>query len=175
MQDPVIETARLRLRRHRLDDAEDLASLWADPTVVRHIGTPATRQESWSRLLRYAGHWGLFGYGYFAVEERGTGCFLGDVGVAHFRREGLDEPEESVEAGWVLSSACHRRGFGREAAEALHGWTDRTLSCARTHCIIDPENAASLRLARSLGYTERDRVINGGGPVLLLVRERRPC
>ena len=66
----VIETERLILRPHRLEDEENVARLWADPQVVRFICQPSTRQESWSRLLRYAGHWGFFGYGYFAVEER---------------------------------------------------------------------------------------------------------
>lgn len=174
MLEPVIETDRLVLRRHRLEDADDLQTLWTDPDVVRFIGAPSSRQESWARLLRYAGHWSLFGYGYFAVEERESGRFVGDVGVAHFRRDGLDEPEDSAEAGWVLSGACHGRRYGTEAATALHRWIDGTLTCARTHCIIDPDNAASIRLARSLGYEQHADVVYRGSRVLLLVRDRRP-
>lgn len=171
----VIETERLVLRRHRLTDADAVARLWADPAVVRHIGAPSNSQESWGRLLRYAGHWSLFGYGYFAVEERATGAFLGDVGVAQQRREGLNEPEDSVEAGWVLASACHGAGVGREAVTALHQWIDAGLTVARTHCIIAPANAASIRLARSVGYRETGTVNYAGDPVLLLVRERGAC
>lgn len=168
----VIETERLILRPHRLEDAENVARLWADPDVVRYIGQPSTRQESWARLLRYAGHWALFGYGYFAVEERATGRFIGDVGVAQFRREGLEQPADSAEAGWVLASDCHGQGFGREAVAGLHRWIDATLPVARTHCIIDPQNEASVRLARSMGYEEIDTVSYAGDPVLLLVRRR---
>jgi RimJ/RimL family protein N-acetyltransferase len=171
----VIETDRLVLRPHRLSDAENVARLWADPQVVRFIGHPSTRQESWGRLLRYAGHWSLFGYGYFAVEERATGAFLGDVGVAQFRRDGFDAPDGSAEAGWVLSSGCHGRGFGREAVAGLHRWIDATLSVARTHCIIDPQNEASIRLAHSIGYVENASVSYAGDTVLLLVRERGAC
>lgn len=168
----VIETERLLLRPHRLGDADGVARLWADPQVVRYIGQPSNRQESWSRLLRYAGHWSLFGYGYFAVEERESGRFLGDVGVAQFRREGLEVPTDSAETGWVLSSECHGRGYGGEAVRALHGWIDATLPVARTHCIIDPQNLASIRLARSMGYEEIGTVSYAGDPVLLLVRAR---
>ena len=171
----VIETERLVLRPHRLEDAENIARLWADPEVVRYIGQPSIRQESWSRLLRYAGHWALFGYGYFAVEQRATGRFIGDVGVAQFRREGVDEPENSAEAGWVLSSGCHGQGFGREAVTALHRWIDTSLPVVRTHCIIDPQNEASVRLARSVGYAEIGTVSYAGDTVLLLVRERGAC
>ncbi|MEQ8586494.1 MAG: GNAT family N-acetyltransferase [Thalassobaculaceae bacterium] len=173
MRDPVIETDRLRLRRHRLEDAEHVRALWADPAVVRFIGAPAGGQESWSRLLRYVGHWSLFGYGYFAVEERATGRFIGEVGVAHFRRDGFDEPEDSVEAGWVLAGGCQGQGYGSEAAAALHGWVDRTLAFGRTHCLIDPANAASIRLAQSLGYERRAEVVHGGKSAVLLVRARR--
>ena len=38
MEVPVIETERLLLRGHRLDDFEALAAMWADPAVVRFIG-----------------------------------------------------------------------------------------------------------------------------------------
>ena len=171
----VIETERLILRPHRLTDAADVTRLWADPQVVRYIGRPSSRQESWGRLLRYAGHWSLFGYGYFAVEERAAGRFVGDVGVAQQRREGLDEPADSAETGWVLSSACHGLGYGREAVRALHGWIDATLPVSRTHCIIDPQNVASVRLALSMGYQNVGTVSYAGDPVLLLVRTRGAC
>ena len=169
------ETDRLLLRPHRLEDAENVARLWSDPQVVRFIGQPSTRQDSWARLLRYAGHWSLFGYGYFAVEERGTGRFVGDVGVAQFRREGLQEPDDSAEAGWVLSPHCHGQGYGGEAVRALHAWIDAALPFARTHCIIDPRNEASIRLARSVGYEVIDTVSYAGDAVLLLVRPRVAC
>src|SRR5438045_3039872 len=84
----VVETERLRLRPHRLEDFEELAAIWADPAVVRFIGgKPLNREESWARLLRYAGHWALMGFGFWAVEERDSGEYVGDVGLARFQRE----------------------------------------------------------------------------------------
>ena len=41
---PVIETERLILRAHKLDDFDALAALWSDPTIVRFVGgKPSTR------------------------------------------------------------------------------------------------------------------------------------
>ncbi len=52
---PTLETARLTLRPHRLDDFDAHAALWADEDVVRFItGVPSTREQSWSRMLRVA-------------------------------------------------------------------------------------------------------------------------
>jgi len=50
---PILETERLRLRGHRLDDFPASAAMWADPVVTRHTtGKPQTREEVWLRLLR---------------------------------------------------------------------------------------------------------------------------
>lgn len=84
---PTLETERLVLRAHRVEDFPGVAALWSDPAVVRFIsGVPQTLEESWSRLLRYAGHWRLLGFGYWAVEEKATGNFLGEVGFADMKR-----------------------------------------------------------------------------------------
>ena len=75
---PVIETPRLVLRAHALADFDAYCALWSDPDVVRFItGTPFSREASWSRVLRHPGHWRHMGFGFLAIEERGTGCFIG--------------------------------------------------------------------------------------------------
>ncbi len=59
---------------------------------------------------------------------------------------------ESPEAGWVLNSSAHGKGYGREAVEGMLGWADKAINAKRTVCIIDPKHKASIRLARSCGY-----------------------
>ena len=118
---PVLETPRLRLRPHRVEDFEALANLWADPAVTRFIGKPSTREESWARLLRYGGLWPLLGFGYWAVEDRETGAYLGDVGFADFHRALDPAPPALPEIGWVLAPAAHGRGLATEAAARLAG------------------------------------------------------
>ena len=55
---PVLETARMRLRGHVEADLDASAAMWGNPEVTRFIGgKAATRDETWSRLLRYAGLW----------------------------------------------------------------------------------------------------------------------
>src|SRR6476659_5070994 len=113
---PVIETARLRLRGHRSSDFEACAALWADPIVTHYIsGRPFTREEVWARILRYAGHWAWMGYGFWAIDERATGRFIGEAGFADFRREMAPSLEGIPEAGWVLSPALHGKGYATEA------------------------------------------------------------
>lgn len=114
---PTLVTERLRLDAHRLDDFESLAALWADPLVVRYIGgTPRDREDS-GRLMRYAGHWALLGYGNWAVRDKQSGEYLGSIGFFDGLRDitpALDAPE----MGWTLVSSAHGKGYATEALRA---------------------------------------------------------
>jgi RimJ/RimL family protein N-acetyltransferase len=168
----VFETERLRLRPHTAADQGDLAAMWGDERVARHIGgRVSTTQESWARLLRYAGLWPLLGYGYWAVEERATGRFVGDVGLADFRRE-MTPPLRSPEAGWVLAPWAHGRGFATEAVRAVLAWSDEHLQSASTVCIIDAGHAASIRVAVKCGYVESGRATYMGDAIAIFERPR---
>ncbi|XXX78962.1 GNAT family N-acetyltransferase [Sorangium sp. So ce134] len=170
---PVLHTERLVLRGHRPDDFDDCFSLWTDPQVVRFIGAPASgREEVWSRLLRYIGHWTVFGYGFFRVDERATGRFVGEVGIADFKRDISVRFDGAPEAGWVLASWAHGRGFAAEAMEAVLSRSDAA-GHPRTVCIIDPANTASLRVADKLGYRASLRAAYKGKEVIALERLAR--
>jgi RimJ/RimL family protein N-acetyltransferase len=166
--DNTIETERLILRPHRAEDFDDLAALWADPEVTRFIGgRPSTAEESWARLLRYGGLWGLLGFGYWAVRERATGRFVGEVGFADFHRGlGFDGVPET---GWVLAPRAQGRGQAGEAVRAALAWADAR-SWLRTVCIIDPDNAPSLRLAEACGFREVRHTTYKDHPTIMFER-----
>ncbi len=147
--------------------------MWGDLDVVRHIsGTASSRQECWARLLRYRGLWPVLGYGYWAVHERRTGRFVGDVGFGDFHR--ATEPSISgvPEAGWVLASGEHGKGFASEAVAAALAWLDRGERFRRVVCLIDAANAASLRIAEKNGFLPAGTVEMGGETVPLYRRDR---
>lgn len=168
---PVLETARLRLRPHGRDDFAASHALWSDPEVTRFIGgRPFTREEAWSRLLRYAGYWTVLGFGYWLVEEKDGGAFVGEVGFTDLKRD-IDPPlGDAPEAGWALTPAMHGRGYAVEAVTAALRWSDKTLPGRETVCIIAPENIASLRVARTCGYREMRRAVYKDNPAIVLAR-----
>jgi len=168
---PTVETARLRLRGHRIEDFGDCAAMWADPTVTRHIGgRPFSAEEVWSKILRYAGLWALLGYGYWAIEEEVSGRFVGEVGFADFKREIEPSFAGAPEIGWALACWAHGAGFATEAVGAAVAWGDGHFGAARTVCMIDPANAASIRVAQKCGYREFARTTYKGQPTILLRR-----
>lgn len=152
---PVIETARLILRGHRREDFEDCVGMWTDPGVTRFIGgKPSSREEVWSRLLRYVGHWQVMGFGYWIAHEKGTGRFVGEIGFADFKRELEPSFGDTPEMGWALNSGLHGQGYATEAVAGALAWADAHFAEPRTVCMIDPSNAPSLRVAEKVGFRE---------------------
>ena len=168
---PTIETARLRLRAHRVEDFDACAALWADKIVTRFIGgKPSTREESWMRLLRNAGHWTLLGFGYWVVEERATGLFVGEIGFSDFKRDITPSLDGLPEGGWVLLPQTHSKGYATEAVTAIVAWGDRHFGGRQTTCIINPENTASIRVAEKCGYREFARTTYKDAPIVVFRR-----
>ncbi len=146
--------------------------MWADPRLVEHVtGIPSTREQSWARVLRYAGHWAMLGYGYWVVEEREGGAFLGEVGFADYHRK-IDPPLDGVpELGWFLAAHAHGKGYATEAVRAAIAWGQEHFSgIPRIACIIGPENHPSIRVADKCGFTLRTRTTYLASPVLMYER-----
>jgi RimJ/RimL family protein N-acetyltransferase len=170
-QVPILETERLRLRAHTIDDFAASAAMWADPIVTRHIGgQPLTEEESWARLLRYVGHWALLGFGYWVVEEKATGKFAGEIGFADYKRTLEHWPKDTPEIGWVFATEFHGQGYATEAVRAAAAWADEHFGTGRTACIIQPGNLASIRVAEKCGYRQFRLTEYKGQPTLLFVR-----
>jgi RimJ/RimL family protein N-acetyltransferase len=168
---PTLDTDRLRLRAHRADDLHDCAEMWADPEVTRFIGgRPFTKEETWTKILRYAGHWSLLGYGYWVITDKAKSRFVGEVGFADFKRE-IDPPLDGPELGFALARWAHRQGFATEAVLAAHAWLTMRCGAVRTSCLIDPGHTASVRVVEKCGYRELRRATYKGSPTVVFERD----
>ncbi|WP_438382651.1 GNAT family N-acetyltransferase [Asaia sp. BMEF1] len=166
-----IETERLTLALPALGDFDDFATMRADPVVTRYTTRlPATRSDSWERLIRYRGFWDILGFGFWIVRERQSGRFVGTVGFGENIR-GIEPTLDGFpEAGWVLASWCHGQGYGQEAVAAACSWLDREKGHKRSVCIIDPQNRASLGVAARHGFSLFARSTYLGEPILIFER-----
>jgi len=170
---PVLETADLRLRGPQPTDLPEAAAMHADPAFYRFLGNkPNSEEEVWRRILAQLGHWAMVGYGAWAIEEKATGRYLGTVGFFDFQRDLTPSLKGIPEAGWVLASHAHGRGYGSQALQAALAWADAHLPVDRITCIIDPDNTASLRLAQKFGFREFARTTYHDSTIVLLERLR---
>ena len=169
----MIETERLVLRGPQPGDHHAIAAMIGDPEVHRYLGQmpddPVT--EVFSRHLRGAGSWALYGYGFFLAHNRVSGELIGQGGVFHTWRgfgKGLDDVPE---AGWTLARAHWGQGYASELMHAALRWFDIAHGPRRIACMIEDENVASFRVAERLGFMRYgDHVLEDGASVVLLER-----
>jgi len=170
---PRLETPDLVLRAPHPADLAAAVALHQDPAFYRYLGNkPADEEAVWRRLLGQLGQWAALGYGSWALEEKASGRYVGAVGFFEMQRALTPSLRGTPEAGWVLAPGLHGRGYASQALAAALAWADQQLPAPRTACIIDPDNAASLRLAHKFGYRAYARSPYDGGEVLLLERAR---
>ena len=151
MSVPVVETARLRLSRlspEADDDADFVLRQLNDPGFIRFIADRGVRSLDDARAYirngpatSYARH----GHGLYRVSLK-DGTPVGLCGL--LRREGLDAPD----LGYSLLGEFTGRGYAAEAAAAVLADGRERLGLARILAIVDPDNAASIRLLRKLGF-----------------------
>jgi RimJ/RimL family protein N-acetyltransferase len=170
---PTLITPRLKLRPHRIEDFDAYAAMWQEPAVVRFIGGAArSREVAWASFLRQGGSWQHLGFGFFAVEDRETGAFIGEAGFHDLKRNIVPSIEGTMEAGWVLSSAMHGKGLAEEAMRAALGWAGEHGVGERLTCMIEKDHTASLHVAGKLGFERFARAEYAGKEMILLERPR---
>ena len=166
---PSLETERLTLRGPTLADFADSAAMWGDPRVTRYLAAhPFTEEDVWARLHRYVGHWALLGFGLWVVRDK-TGRFVGEVGFLDFKRA-IEPKLDAPEMGWVLAAQGHGKGYATEALRAAIAWGEAHFGHGRFVAIIDPDNAASVRLGEKLGFREEARTLYKSEPTVIYRR-----
>ena len=152
-ESPVLVTERLELWRPRIADRPLLEAMMEPAAVRRYLGAmePST-PDVFTRLLRNAGSWSLYGYGTFMVRERGGEEIVGNCGVFHSWRGLGGDFDDKPEAGWILAESAFGRGIANQAMTAALAWFAREQGEREVVAMISPENGPSLRLAEKLGF-----------------------
>jgi RimJ/RimL family protein N-acetyltransferase len=168
---PILETARLRLRAHTLRDFEACCAMWSDPAVTRFIGGRAfTPQQTWQRILAYLGHWQTMNYGYWAIEDRSTGSYIGEAGFSDFKRDLASHMRDVPELGFALASQEHGKGYAGEAVRSILDWGDSNLPSKRTVALAHEDNASSIYILKKNGYEPFGHADLNGSRVALFER-----
>lgn len=168
---PLLETPDLLLRGPRPSDLPEATAMHSEPAFYRYLGNkPHSQEDVWRRLLGQLGHWAMLGYGSWAIEEKATSRYIGTIGFFDFQRDLTPSISGSPEAGWVLTPRVHGHGYASQALQVALAWADTHIATERITCIIDPDNAASLRLAGRFGFQEFARTTYHDEQIVLLER-----
>jgi RimJ/RimL family protein N-acetyltransferase len=158
---PILVTPRLSLRELDASDADATfaLALLNDPDFLRNIGDRGVRtlEDAYGYLragplASYADH----GFGLWRVALRDTGEAIGLCGL--LRRDWLDAPD----LGYAFLPSARGRGLAQEAADAVLALARSRFALRRVLAIVDPENAASIRLLERAGMQREGEVVAPG-------------
>ncbi|MCW1955078.1 MAG: GNAT family N-acetyltransferase [Roseobacter sp.] len=141
---PRLETERLILRAHREEDFRLEAEFYATE-ASRFVGGPVPEHKTWRMLAMMVGHWAFRGFGFWALEEKETGRYMGRAGL--WFPQGWAERE----IGWTLMNHATGKGYATEAALAARAHAYDVLGWDTAISQIAPSNTASKAVARRLG------------------------
>ena len=144
----VIETERLTLREMSEADAAFILELLNDPGFIRFIADRGVRTlEGAARYIeeRFAESYRQHGFGLWLVETKGERVPIGICGL--LKRKELNV----VEVGYAFLPPFRSRGYAFEAASAAKAYARDALKLPRLYAVVNPDNAASIRLLEKLG------------------------
>jgi RimJ/RimL family protein N-acetyltransferase len=148
MNAPVIETERLRLFPLSPEsdaDAAFMLRLLNEPTFIRNINDRGVRTlEAAASFLRTRT---LPAYREFRVETKADGLSIGTCCL--IRREGLD----GHDIGYAFLPEFTGHGYAREAAQGVVDYAHSVLDLTCLYAIVNPDNAASIKLLQHLRFT----------------------
>ncbi len=144
-----IETERLILRPPNADDFDAWARFQSDAATMTYIGGVKSRAESWRDLCAMVGAWHVRGYAMFSLILKGSGAWIGRIGPWY------PDGWPAREVGWAVAPEYAGKGYALEAAVASMDYAVDTLGWDDICHTIDPDNLASIKLARRLGSTNR--------------------
>lgn len=156
----LLVTARLQLEPLRVEHAQEMAPLLADPALHAFTGGepdscaqlhPRYRRQVAGRPAGGSQRWLNC-----VVRRREGGRAVGTVQAtvtAH-------DTQLLAEVAWVITVPQQGRGYAREAALAMVAWLrGRGVEVVIAH--VHPEHEASMAMARGVGLTPTSEVVDG--------------
>lgn len=161
----ILETRRLLFRHQVPEDLDDLYALYSDPEIIQFIpDAPRSYEETRQELMWHRnGHPQHPELGLWATVYKENNTFIGRCGLLPWTVEGQYE----VEVAFLISKTRQGQGLGTEAAWALMNYGFDKLKLSRLVCLIEKENAASIKVAEKIGMSFEKESRDETGPFLL--------
>ena len=149
------------MRGWRESDLVPWAAMNADPEVRRYLGPLLTFEQASAWVLSFQDDLDRYGFGFWALEVRASGEFIGFTGLDTVDGE---MPFTGIELGWRLARPVWGNGYATEAATAAIDWAFRQAGIRRLISLIHPDDQPSEAVALRLGERLRERITFKANP-----------
>lgn len=147
---PVIETERLTLKPLAIDDSDSLLEIFSDSEVMRYWNTSpwTTIQDSIDFINESNDSMQRKESLILGVYLKSTGELAGKCMLFSY-----DKESKRAEIGFGLGRSSWKKGYIREAGEALIQYGFNSLGLRRIEAEIDPDNQSSAKALEKLGFS----------------------
>jgi 3-dehydroquinate dehydratase/shikimate dehydrogenase len=154
MNDFVLKTKRVGLRKYCPTDLEAFAAMNADPQVMEFFPEFAklSPDEAKDVMERMNARIDQQGFGFWAAENLDDHQLMGFIGIQQIPYETEFTP--AVEIGWRLAVNYWGKGLATEGAEACLSYAFGELDLERIVSFTTPLNERSIRVMQRLGMTQ---------------------
>ena len=145
-----IRTERLVMRGWRESDLAPWAAMNADPEVRQYVGPLLTFEQAAAWALNFQDDLDRYGFGFWALEVRASGEFIGFTGLGTV---GGEMPVTGIEIGWRLARPAWGRGYATEAALAAMDYGFGVMGRPEIVAVTMARNLRSQAVMRRTGMT----------------------
>jgi len=152
----ICETATLRVRHLKAEDAPFILELLNDAAFLLNIGDRNVRTLEEARKYIETGpvaSYERYGFGLDRVELKASSVPIGLCGL--LRRD--SHPD--VEIGFAFLPGFRGKGYGLEAASAVMQWGIHSLGLKRIVALTALENHSSIKLLGKLGFRLEKEIV----------------
>ena len=145
-----IRTERLVMRGWRESGLAPWATMNADPEVRRYLGPLLTFEQASAWVLSFQDDLDRYGFGFWALEVRASGEFIGFTGL-----DTVDEETScaGVELGWRLARPAWGHGYATEAGLAALQYGFDIMGLPEIVAVTMARNLRSQAVMRRIGMT----------------------
>ncbi|MCB0457465.1 MAG: GNAT family N-acetyltransferase [Flavobacteriaceae bacterium] len=166
MQQPTLETARLRIREMQLTDVDGVYALDSNPNVHRYLGNNpiSSIEKAEQYIVSVRKQYEEFGIGRWAVIEKESGEFIGWTGFK-LNTEPLFGHHHFLDIGYRLREEFWGKGYAHESAVACMNYAVEHLDFEIINAMAMTNNEASVKiLNEKLGMRELGIFEGHGAP-----------
>jgi ribosomal-protein-alanine N-acetyltransferase len=143
----IIQTNRLVFREFTQADIDKLFLLLSDTIVMKHCSGPIdiTGTKKWLDMSIEC--YEKYGYDYWAVYEKNTDTFIGQIGILN--QEIAGEQEDCL--AFMIGQKYWNKGYATEGAIACINYAFKSLRIEKLIATVEPENLQSICVLKKIG------------------------
>lgn len=145
----IFETDRLLFRLWKEEDIKPFSDLGKNIEGMRFFARSYTEAESFAKMCEHIIFLEDHGYGFWAVELKETGQFIGTIGVNEPSIQAFFTP--CIQIGWCLDRCFWGQGFATEGARATLDYLQQNTDLTEIFSYTYINNHASLKVMKKLG------------------------